>query len=347
MARGPGRAGSRRDVYAITGLQNLPFNTLFQLVAARGTAGLAAARRLLLMPDLLGYWLTGDVGRRADQRLDHRAARRAHPRVGDRPDRPARPPARRCCPPLRGPGEPDRSAAARGGGGDRPGPGAGDRRRLARHRLGRGRRARRRRPVRLHLLRHLVAGRRRARRAGADRGEPGGQLHQRGRRRRHRPLPAQRDGAVAAAGVAARLGRPRATVDLDGCWPQAAAEPAFAAVVDPDDPVFLPPGDMPARIAAACRRTGQPVPAGPAATVRCILDSLALAHRRAVRRRASGSRPDGRRGAHRRRRRPQRAAVPAHRGRLRAAGGGRAGRGDRVGQRRWCRRARSARSPAA
>jgi rhamnulokinase len=39
---------------------------------------------------------------------------------------------------------------------------------------------------------------------------------------------------------------------------------------------------MPARIAAACRRTGQDPPADPGATVRCILDSLALAHRRAL-----------------------------------------------------------------
>jgi sugar (pentulose or hexulose) kinase len=53
-------------------------------------------------------------------------------------------------------------------------------------------------------------------------------------------------------------------------------------VIDVDDPAFLPPGDMPGRIAAACRRTGQPVPASPAATVRVILDSLALAYRRAL-----------------------------------------------------------------
>ena len=44
-------------------------------------------------------------------------------------------------------------------------------------------------------------------------------------------------------------------------------------------------------------------------------------------------RPARRRGAHRRRRRPQRAALPAHRGRLRAAGAGRPGRGDRARQR--------------
>jgi rhamnulokinase len=39
---------------------------------------------------------------------------------------------------------------------------------------------------------------------------------------------------------------------------------------------------MPARIAAAARRSGQRPPDGPAATVRCILDSLALAYRRAI-----------------------------------------------------------------
>jgi rhamnulokinase len=40
---------------------------------------------------------------------------------------------------------------------------------------------------------------------------------------------------------------------------------------------------MPARIAAALRETGQPVPGDPVAMTRCILDSLALAYRRAVR----------------------------------------------------------------
>ena len=72
-------------------------------------------------------------------------------------------------------------------------------------------------------------------------------------------------------------------VDLDALLAGAADVPALRAVIDPDDPAFLPPGDMPARIAQACRRTGQDPPGGPAETVRCILDSLALAHRRAVR----------------------------------------------------------------
>ena len=40
---------------------------------------------------------------------------------------------------------------------------------------------------------------------------------------------------------------------------------------------------MPARIADACRARAQPLPADPVQTIRCIVDSLALAHRRTVR----------------------------------------------------------------
>jgi len=50
------------EMYAVTGLQELPFNTVFQLAAARGTAALESAETLLLLPDLLAYWLTGEVG---------------------------------------------------------------------------------------------------------------------------------------------------------------------------------------------------------------------------------------------------------------------------------------------
>ncbi|RHW25654.1 rhamnulokinase [Nocardioides immobilis] len=50
------------ELYATTGIQQLPFNTLYQLVAARGSAALEAAEAMLLLPDLLGYWLTGAAG---------------------------------------------------------------------------------------------------------------------------------------------------------------------------------------------------------------------------------------------------------------------------------------------
>jgi rhamnulokinase len=63
----------------------------------------------------------------------------------------------------------------------------------------------------------------------------------------------------------------------------AARVPAFRAMIDAGDPEFLAPGDMPARIADACRRLAQDPPRDRAETVRCVLDSLALAHRRTVR----------------------------------------------------------------
>ena len=47
------------DLYARTGLQFLPFNTIYQLAAARGSAAFGAARTMLLIPDLIGYWLSG------------------------------------------------------------------------------------------------------------------------------------------------------------------------------------------------------------------------------------------------------------------------------------------------
>ncbi len=59
----------------------------------------------------------------------------------------------------------------------------------------------------------------------------------------------------------------------------AAAAPPLRSIVDPDDSTFFAPGDMPTRIAAYCRRTGQPVPDEVGATVRCILESLALKYR--------------------------------------------------------------------
>ena len=84
-------------------------------------------------------------------------------------------------------------------------------------------------------------------------------------------------GTRAAAGL---------TADLPDLLAAAARVPAFTTLVDPDDARFLPPGDMPARIAAYCTETGQTPPQSQAETVRCILDSLALAYRRTVRRAA-------------------------------------------------------------
>jgi rhamnulokinase len=72
------------------------------------------------------------------------------------------------------------------------------------------------------------------------------------------------------------------TVDLARALADAARLPVGGPVIDPDDPVFLPPGDMPARIAGLCAATGQSAPVGVPAVVRCILDSLASAFARAI-----------------------------------------------------------------
>ncbi|MDQ1721530.1 MAG: rhamnulokinase, partial [Pseudonocardiales bacterium] len=58
MDRLVGSAGAEL-LYRVSGLQFLPLNTIFQLAAAQQDAQFRAARRLLLLPDLLGYWLTG------------------------------------------------------------------------------------------------------------------------------------------------------------------------------------------------------------------------------------------------------------------------------------------------
>ena len=62
-----------------------------------------------------------------------------------------------------------------------------------------------------------------------------------------------------------------------------AARP-FATLVEPDDATFLAPGDMPARLAAFATRTGQPSPTDEGSFVRCALESLALKYRWAIER---------------------------------------------------------------
>ncbi len=57
----------------------------------------------------------------------------------------------------------------------------------------------------------------------------------------------------------------------------AAGAPPFASVIDPD--AFLEPGSMPAKISAWCRAKGEPCPQGEAQICRTILESLALRYR--------------------------------------------------------------------
>lgn len=59
----------------------------------------------------------------------------------------------------------------------------------------------------------------------------------------------------------------------------AAAAKPFLAVIDPDNPAFLEPGDMPGCIAGLCRATGQEVPGSIGETARVALESIALKYR--------------------------------------------------------------------
>jgi rhamnulokinase len=58
--------------------------------------------------------------------------------------------------------------------------------------------------------------------------------------------------------------------------------PPGGALIDPNAAVFSEPGGMPGRISAYCDETGQDAPESDAATVRCILESLALKHAETV-----------------------------------------------------------------
>lgn len=59
----------------------------------------------------------------------------------------------------------------------------------------------------------------------------------------------------------------------------AASEPPLRSLVDPDDESFAMPENMPEAIAAFCAKTGQPEPTSPGASARTVLESLALKYR--------------------------------------------------------------------
>jgi len=69
--------------------------------------------------------------------------------------------------------------------------------------------------------------------------------------------------------------------------------PPLRSFIDPNAEAFLEPGDMPQRIRDFCRHTNQQEPTDVAATVRCVLESLALKHAEIVDvlRRVTGSDP--------------------------------------------------------
>ncbi|MEV4559251.1 rhamnulokinase family protein [Kitasatospora sp. NPDC049285] len=268
------------DLYRITGLQHLPFNTVFQLAAEKR---LERARTLLLVPDLITHWLTGSIGAEAtnasttglyDARTGHWSTLVLAALGLDRSLLPA----------LRRPGDhagtvlPHVAAAT----GLRP-----DTPVVA---------------VASHDTASAVAA---VPAAGADFAYISCGTWSLAGLELDAPVLTEASRAANFTNELGIDGTIRYLRNVMGLWllsesqrtwrargerhqlpellERAAAARPFAALVDPDDPAFLAPGDLPARIAEHCVRTGQRPPADQGAVVRCILESLALAHRHVLR----------------------------------------------------------------
>ncbi|GAA2617204.1 rhamnulokinase family protein [Streptomyces axinellae] len=271
-----------RELYAHTGLQHLPINTLYQLAAARGSRQLSAAHRMLLTPDLISYWLTGLGGTETTiasttQLIDPGT------RDWSRPVAEAAGIDLSLFWPLRSPGDAagtllpgvlaetglegpvpvtavgahDTASAVAGV------PATGDR------------------------FAYIATGTWSL--AGVELSSP---VRTEESRLANFTNELGVDGTVRYLRNIMGLwllqeclrtwraeGGPH---DLEALLEGAARMPGLRSVIDAGSPEFLAPDRMPERIAAACRRTDQPVPRDPAETVRCVLDSLALAHRQAV-----------------------------------------------------------------
>jgi rhamnulokinase len=266
------------ELYAATGIQYAPFNTLYQLTAARSSAQFAHAKRLLLIPDLIAYWLTGEEG---TELTNASTTQLVDPRTGDWSYDVA---ARlgidlSLFAPLRRPGDPAgvlRAEVLEETGLTGPVPVTA---------------------VGSHDTASAVAavpatGERFAYICTGTWSLAGLELTA--------PVLTEESRAANFTNELGLDGTVRYLRNIMGLWllqecvrawgepdlgellRAAAVVPALRSVVDAGDAAFLAPGRMPERIAEACRASGQPVPETPAEVTRCILDSLALAHRRAV-----------------------------------------------------------------
>jgi rhamnulokinase len=269
------------ELYATTGIQHLPFNTIYQLAAAAGTPALAAARTLLLIPDLLAYWLTGDAGAEVTNAsttalLDVTSRSWATGLMA----RAGIPPS--LFPPLRQPGDVIGPIAADG----LAGTGLAGEAPLPLIAVGSHDTA-------SAVVAVPATGANFAYISSGTWSLVGMELTapvlSAASRLANFTNEAGIDGTVRYLRNVSGLwllqeclrawGAPDA---LDSLLAVAARQEPLRFVIDADDPVFLPPGDMPGRIAHWCAARGLRAPDGPAETTRCVLDSLALAYRRAV-----------------------------------------------------------------
>ncbi|MFF5207685.1 rhamnulokinase family protein [Streptosporangium sp. NPDC000396] len=253
----------RIDPYELTGLQFLPFNTIYQLLTE---PHLDRAATLLMIPDLIAYWLTGELGA-------ERTNASTTGLYGVRERDWARPfvaglgiPAG-ILPPIREPGEPiglfDGATVTAVGSHDTASavaavPASGDR--FAYISCGTWALAG------VELTEPVLTEESRAANFTNETGIDGTVRYLRN---------------VMGLWLLQESMRTWGTTDVEPLLEAAARLPARRWLIDPDGPEFLPPGDMPSRIAAHCGRTGA-VPETMPEITRCILDSLAAAFHRAI-----------------------------------------------------------------
>ncbi|WP_250028903.1 rhamnulokinase [Paractinoplanes maris] len=254
--------GSDEKLYEITGLQKLPFNTIYQLAAARGTPQFELAQQVLLIPDLLAYWLTGEIGAEYTNAsttglLDVRTRDWSAPVLAELGLRPS------LLPPIRQPGsvigEYDGTTVTAVGSHDTASAVVGV-------------------PAADEHFAYISCGTWSL--VGLE--LPG-------------PMLSAESRAANFTNEGGVDGTIRYLRNVMGLWPlqecmrewgspdigellrQASREKPV--IIDIDDPGFLPPGGMAERVATAA---GLPADASPALLTRCIVDSLALAHRKAI-----------------------------------------------------------------
>ena len=269
-------------LYPRNGLQFLPFNTLYQLTAARASASFELARHFLLMPDLFTYWLTGTMAaERTNASTTGLVAPRTREWAWDLIDELELP--RGLFARLRDPGEelapietdvaastglPTQTAVTLVGSHDTASavvavPASDER--FAYISSGTWS------LVGLELDQPILTEASRAANFTNESGVDG----------RVRFLRNVMGLWLLQESLRAweRAGTPE---DLGRLLDAASQLPVGGPRIDPDAPAFLAPGDIPTRIEDACRATDQTVPASRPALVRCILDSLADAYARAI-----------------------------------------------------------------
>ena len=271
------------ELYRRSGIAVVPFNTIFQLAAGRDEALFALARTLLLVPDLLAYWLTGSLGAEETNASTTQLLRvdgsgwdvELMSKIGVPPS---------LFPQVRQPGEqlgPLFGEVLSETGLDYEVPFTA----VASHDTASAVMAV---PasnpdfafissgtwslVGVELEQPVLTEESRAAHFTNERGVDGSFLY-------HRNVM----GLWLLQESLRTWERSNETFSLAELVSWAAGEAPLRSVFDPDDPIFFPPGDVPARIQQVCRALGEPIAQTPAQVTRAIVDSLALAYRRTLR----------------------------------------------------------------